>query len=94
MHRNPNPGCSPDSAEDSLDEALLGLLVHDHPGLWSLTELNRSLTSSSQTAGGDEPPTCDTEDAIERLYAAGLIHRVSQFVFATRAAHTAQRLAG
>ena len=92
MHRNPNPGCSPDSAEDSLDEALLGLLVDDYPGLWSLTELNRSLTSSSQAAA-DEPPSHDTEDAIERLYAAGLIHRIGQYVFATRAAHTAQRLA-
>ena len=93
MHRNPNPGCPPNSAEDSLDEALLGLLVHDHTGLWSLAELTRSLTSSSQTADGGEPPAHDTEDAIERLYAAGLIHRVGQFVFATRAAHSAQRLA-
>ncbi len=93
MHCNPNPGCSPGPVEDSLDEALLGLLVDDHPGLWSLDELTRSLTSSSQTADGDEPPSHDTEDAIERLYAAGLIHRVDQYVFATRAAHTAQRLA-
>ncbi len=94
MHRNPNPGCSPGSAEDSFDEALLGLLVHDYAGLWSLTELSRSLTSSSQIASGDEPPSHDTEDAIERLHAAGLIHRIGQFVFATRAAHAAQRLAG
>jgi hypothetical protein len=93
MHRNPIPGVEPGDAEKSLDEALLGLLIHDHPGLWSLTELNRSLTSSSQTVSGNEPPTHDTEDAVERLYAAGLIHRVGQFVFATRAAHAAQRLA-
>jgi hypothetical protein len=93
MHRNPNPGVEPGTAEDSLDEALLGLLVHDHPGLWSLHELTRSLTSSAQTADGCEPPAHDTEDAIERLYAAGLIHRIGQFVFATRAAHSAQRLA-
>jgi hypothetical protein len=93
MLHHPIPGVEPGSAEDTLDEALLGLLIHDHPGLWSLTELNRSLTSSSQTVSGNEPPTHDTEDAIERLYAAGLIHRVGQFVFATRAAHAAQRLA-
>ncbi len=93
MLHNPNPGVAPGAAEEALDQALLDLLVHDHPGLWSLHELTRSLTSSGQTSGGDEPPTHDTEDAIERLYAAGLIHRVGQFVFATRAAHNAQRLA-
>ena len=93
MLHNPNPGVAPGAVEDALDQALLDLLVHDHPGLWSLHELTRSLTSSSQTSGGNEPPTHDTEDAIERLYAAGLIHRVGQFIFATRAAHNAQRLA-
>ena len=92
MHRNPNPGCEPGSAEDTFDEALLGLLVHDHPGLWSLTELTRSLTSSVQTADGCEPPACDTEDAVERLYAAGLLGRIGQYVFATQAARTADRL--
>jgi hypothetical protein len=92
MHHNPNPGVEPGTAEDPLDQALLDLLIHDHPGLWSLSELSRSLTSSSQTVSGNEPPTHDTEDAIERLYAAGLIHRVGQFVFATCAAHMAQRL--
>ena len=80
-------------AEDSFDEALLGLLIDDHPGLWSLAELTRSLTSSAQIADGGDLPTHDTEDAIERLYAAGLIHRIGGFVFATGAAHTAQRLA-
>ncbi len=93
MHSQPNPAATAGTAEASFDEALLGLLIDDHPGLWSLAELNRSLTSSSQTTDGGEPPTHDTEDAVERLYAAGLIHRVGQFVFATRAAHTAQRLA-
>ena len=96
MHRNPNPAPCAGTAEDTLDEALLGLLVllvHDNPGLWSIAELCRSLTSSAQTAASGEVETCDTEDAIERLYAAGLIHRIGTYVFATRAAHTAQRLA-
>ncbi len=93
MHSQPNPATAAGTAEASFDEALLGLLIDDHPGLWSLAELNRSLTSSSQTADGGEPSTCDTEDAVERLYAAGLIHRIGTYVFATRAAHTAQRLA-
>ena len=101
MHSQPNPahraGIPADtvgSAEDSFDEALLGLLTHDDTGLWSIGELFRSLTSSAQTAANDgEIDTCDTEDAIERLHAAGLIHRIGTYVFATRAAHTAQRLA-
>ena len=93
MHSQPNPAVSAGIAEDSFDEALLGLLIDDHPGLWSVAELSRSLTSSAQTAASGEVETCDTEDAIERLYAAGLVHRVGGFVFATRAAHTAQRLA-
>ncbi len=93
MHSQPNPAGTAGTAEDSFDEALLGLLIDDHPGLWSLDELTRSLTSSAQIANGDDLPTHDTEDAIERLYAAGLIHRIGGFVFATRAAHTAQRLA-
>ncbi len=93
MLHNPNPGLAPGDCEHALEQALLDLLVHDHPGLWSLPELTRSLTSSSQTAATGEPPAHDTEDAIERLYAAGLLHRVGQFVFATRAAHNAQRLA-
>ncbi len=94
MHHNPIPGVEPGTAEDTLDQALLDLLIHDYPGLWSLAELNRSLTSSSETVSGCEPPTHETEDAIERLYAAGLIHRIGQYVFATRAAHATQRLAG
>ena len=93
MHHNPIPGIAPSIAEDAFDTALLGLLIHDHDGLWSLPELARSLTSSAQ-ASGDGPPTHETEDAIERLYAAGLIHRVGGFVFASRAAHAAQRVAG
>ncbi len=93
MHSQPNPAAAAGTAEVSFDEALLGLLIDNHPGLWSLAELTRSLTSSAQTANGEDLPTHDTEDAIERLYAAGLIHRIGTYVFATRAAHTAQRLA-
>ena len=93
MHSQPNPATTAGTPEDNLDEALLGLLIHDHPGLWSLAELTRSLTSSAQAADGGDLPTLDTEDAIERLHAAGLIHRIGNYVFATRAAHAAQRLA-
>jgi HD-like signal output (HDOD) protein len=93
MLHNPIPATAAGDAEDALDYALLDLLIDVHPGLWSLHELTRSLTSSAQTTASGEPPVHETEDAIERLYAAGLIHRVGNYVFATRAAHTAQRLA-
>jgi hypothetical protein len=93
MHGNPIPGTVPGIAEESFDTALLGLLIHDDTPLWSIAELSRSMSSSTPSAGVSEPPTHETEDAIERLHAAGLIHRVGQFVFATRAAHAAQRLA-
>ena len=43
MHSQPNPADTVGIAEDSFDEALLGLLLDDHPGLWSVTELTRSL---------------------------------------------------
>jgi HD-like signal output (HDOD) protein len=43
---------------------------------------------------GEEPHRALVEDAVEDLYAAGLIHRLGHLVCATRAAHEAQRLAG
>ena len=93
MHHQPNPGGAPSDVESAFDEALLGLLVHDHPSLWSLSELDRSLVSSGHGTCGEEPSRHDTEDAVERLYAAGLIHRVGQFVFASSAARAAHAIA-
>ncbi len=86
------PGDSPDDPS-TLKQALLGLLLEDRPGLWTLTELDRQLHSSSETQPGDEPSRIDVEDAVEDLYAAGLLHRLGTYVFATRAAHEAHRLA-
>ncbi len=84
-----------DSPNDSstLKHALLGLLLEDRPGLWTLTELDRCLNPSSKTEPGAEPSRVDVEDAVEDLYAAGLLHRLGTFVFASRAAHAAQLLA-
>ena len=87
-----NPGDRPDDPS-TLRQALLGLLLEDHTGLWTLAELDRSLHPSSDTPPGDEPSAIDVEDAVEDLYAAGLVHRLGTFVFATRAAHAAQLLA-
>ena len=86
------PGAMPDDPAQ-LQQALLGLLVCDHPGLWSLAELDWALHPSSDTPPGAEPNRAYVEDAVEDLYAAGLVHRVGHYVFATRAAHEAQRLA-
>ncbi len=92
MRLQRNPGVTPDDSTQ-LKQALLGLLVHDHQGLWSMTELDRALHPSSDTPPGLEPNRADVEDAVEDLYAAGLIHRIGAYVFATRAAHEAEGLA-
>jgi hypothetical protein len=88
MLHQPIPATEPGDPSEALAQAILGLLIDDHPGLWSLAELDRSLTPSTAP-----PAAYRTEDAVEQLYAAGLIHRTGEFVFATRAAHAAQRLA-
>ncbi len=84
-----------DSSGDphTLKQALLMLVLEDRPGLWTLAELDRQLHPSSDTQLGDEPSRVDVEDAVEDLYAAGLLHRLGTFVFASRAAHAAQLLA-
>ncbi len=86
------PGDQPDDPH-TLKQALLDLLLEDRPVLWTTTELDRCLNPSSATEPGHTPSTVDVEDAIEDLYAAGLINRFGQFVFATRAAHEAHALA-
>jgi hypothetical protein len=87
MRTQRTPGHEPDDFIN-LKQALLGLLVIDHPGLWSTTELTRSLIPSSGNGGH----ATDVEDALEDLYAAGLIHRLGSYVFATRAAHAAEHV--
>jgi HD-like signal output (HDOD) protein len=84
MHDQPIPA----ESDDALARAVLDLLTIDHCGHWSLAELDRTL------AGSAAPSASRTADVVESLYAAGLLHRSGEFVFATRAAHEAQRLAG
>lgn len=66
---------------DLIDRAILRLLT-DAPALWSVAEVTSEI--GSETA---------TTDGLARLAGAGLIHRLDQFVFATRAAFCGQRLA-
>jgi hypothetical protein len=79
--------CSPARSddEDSLDQAVLDLLLHgDVAGPWAEEELVREV--------GDRVAVAD---ALARLYGSGLVHRLTGgFVFASRAAVRAGRLGG
>jgi hypothetical protein len=81
MHQQPIP-------DPALAEAILGLLIDEHPGLWHIAELDRTLTPPNAR------PSASTEDAVAALYADGLVHRTGDFVFATRAAHACRALPG
>jgi hypothetical protein len=76
MLHHPNP--------EAVTHALLDLLVRERASLWSVDALNRALYPP------DAPGS--TDDAIADLYAAGLVHRVGDFVFASRAAVEAERI--
>jgi hypothetical protein len=67
---------SPRVEDARVERAVLDLLLcSSGPGLWSFEELVREI--------GDEVVV---QDALAHLNAAGLIHRLEKFVFATRAA--------
>lgn len=67
--------------EDRVDVAVLGLLLDtDRP--WSVEEVSREI--------GDP---VEATDSLAQLYGAGLFHRLQDFVFPTRAAERAARLA-
>jgi hypothetical protein len=92
MRHQRTPGHAPDDPVH-LKQAVLGLLLDDQRSLWSLSELDRYLAPSDETRSGEEPSRARVEDAVADLYAAGLLHRIGGFVFATRAAAAAQELA-
>jgi hypothetical protein len=66
---------TPAERDAETDSAVLGLLVYDHAGLWSVAEVEREIGNRVAAA-----------DSMARLHGAGLIHRLENFVFATRAA--------
>ena len=55
--------------------AILSMLVFHSERPWSVAEVEGEIGKGAETA-----------DALARLYAAGLVHRCGEFVFATRAA--------
>jgi hypothetical protein len=69
--------------ERQAEGAILGLLLNfDTGSLWSVEEVVRQLSASR----------LEVIDGLASLQAAGLIHRVGDFVFATRAASNFDRL--
>ncbi len=67
--------------QPSPDRALLGVLVDSaQQRPWSVDEIEREIGSG-------------TTDCLDMLYAAGLIHRLDGFVWATRAALVSDEIA-
>jgi hypothetical protein len=65
------------------EAAVLSVLLNSDGGcVWAVEELVRELSTAS----------VDVLDALSSLQGAGLIHRVDDFVFATRAARRFDRL--
>jgi hypothetical protein len=68
--------------EDAVDKAILALLLTpEEQRPWSVDEVGREI--------GDQ---VDAVDSLARLHAAGPIHRLGEFAFASRAALTAEKL--
>jgi hypothetical protein len=75
--------CATVERERPTEGAILGLLLNfDSGSLWSVEEVVRQLSASRLEA----------IDGLASLEAAGLVHRVGDFVFATRAASSFDRL--
>jgi len=69
--------------EKQAEGAILGLLLNfDAGSIWSIEEVARQLSSAR----------LEVIDGLASLQAAGLIHRVGDFVFAARAASSFGRL--
>lgn len=68
-------------SERDRDRNVLNLMFVDSSWPWSVEEIARELQSR-----------LDAEDAVCRLAGAGLVHRLGEFVFPTRAARRADEL--
>jgi predicted transcriptional regulator len=78
-----NPTPTPIERHNQADGNILLWLTLDHAQRpWSVDEVAREL--------GDRN---DATDALTRLHAVGLIHRMGEFVWATRAAIHAEEIA-
>lgn len=78
----PEPARRPHLSEEQSDSAVLAMLICDQAcPVWSMDEIMRTLGRSG-----------DAIDSVCRLAAAGLVHRIDQFVFPTLAARRADEL--
>ena len=69
---------------DRVERVVLDLLLdRDHRGPWSVAEIGREIGCELAAA-----------DAVVGLHAAGLVHRVHEFVFVTRTAARFDQLTG
>lgn len=76
-------GCLVGEERRSAESAILGLLLNfDAGSIWAVDEIVRQLSA----------PRLDVIDGLADLQAAGLVHRLGDFVFATRAASSFDRL--
>jgi hypothetical protein len=79
MHDQPTPA----EQDDQIDGLVLSMLCDDDAQRpWTVAEIAREIDGPLSAA-----------DAVARLIRAGLAHRLDGFVFATRAALHARRLA-
>jgi hypothetical protein len=67
--------------DEELDSLVLGVVLDGAPWLWSVDEIGREI---------DDP--AGAQDAVARLGAAGLLHRLGEFVFASRSARRGSEL--
>lgn len=73
---------------DTMERAVLGMLVSLHPIQLTLDELVRAMTEGAEDFG-----SCDSVvTAASQLVGSGLLHRHGQFVLPTRAALRAMEL--
>lgn len=78
---------SPVDADDAMEQAVLASLVAEHPVQLTMLDLRR------ERSDPDDPLERDAVDrAVQRLVAAGLVHRHRDFVTPTRAALRSEEL--
>lgn len=76
-------GCLAGEDQRSAEGAILALLLNfDAGSIWAVDELTRQLSA----------PRLAVIDGLAELEASGLVHRLGDFVFASRAASSFDRL--
>jgi predicted transcriptional regulator with HTH domain len=82
----------PDPGRDQaiLQQAVLELLLEQHPAQLSISELSSELSSDPSSFAEQDA----IENAVRELVGVGLVHRHGGFVFPTRAAVAAAELIG